>query len=310
MTAGLKSWGNCDILPPVIFMKKEQIKGTLQLLLATLIWGCAFVAQSVGMDHLGPMSFQAIRSALAVLALLPVTVLMDRDRAAYIPKWKAKGLWKTGILCGLALFVAQGAQQVGLLYTEPGKAGFITAMYIVLVPVLGLFLGRKCGLRVWVSVALAVAGLYLLSCVGVTRINLGDILILVAAAAFAVQIVLIDVLAQALDGLRLNCIQFLVVTVLSALTAAFTETVTWQAVCDCALPLLYTGVLSSGAAFTLQILGQQHLPPEPASLIMSLESVFAVLAGWVLLRQTLSPTELLGCALVFVGVILSQTKQR
>ena len=289
-------------------MKKEQIKGSAQLLLATLIWGCAFVAQSVGMDHLGPMTFQAIRSALAVLALLPVTAILDRSPGSFLPRWKAKGLWKTGILCGLALFVAQGLQQVGLIYTEPGKAGFITAMYIVLVPVLGLFLGRKCGLRVWFSVALAVGGLYLLSCVGVTKINIGDLLILGAAAAFAVQIVLIDNLAQELDGLRLNCIQFLVVTVLSGLTAVFTESFSWQGVVDCALPLLYTGVLSSGAAFTLQILGQQHLPPEPASLIMSLESVFAVLAGWVLLNQTLRPVEAVGCGLVFLAVILSQTK--
>ncbi len=289
-------------------MKKEQIKGIVQLLLATLIWGCAFVAQSMGMDHLGPMSFQAIRSLLAVLALLPVIFLMDRDPGAYLPRWKARELWKTGILCGLALFVAQGLQQVGLQFTEPGKAGFITAMYIVLVPVLGLFLRRKCGIRVWISVALAVAGLYLLSCVGVTEINIGDILILISAGAFAVQIVLIDILAQELDGLRLNCVQFVVVTVLSALAAVFTEAPTWQAVLDCALPLLYTGVLSSGAAFSLQILGQQHLPPEPASLIMSLESVFAVLAGWVILGQTLSPTELLGCGLVFAGVILSQLR--
>lgn len=289
-------------------MKKEQIKGSAMLLFATLIWGCAFVAQSVGMDHLGPMSFQAIRSALAVLALLPVIRIMDRDPKAYIPRWKDRDLWKTGILCGLALFVAQSLQQVGLIYTEPGKAGFITAMYIVMVPVLGLFLGRKCGGRVWLSVALAVAGLYLLSCVGVTDINIGDILILGSAAAFAVQIVLIDSLAQTMDGVRLNCVQFVVVTVLSALAAVITEEPTWQGVIDCALPLLYTGVLSSGVAFTLQILGQQLLPPEPASLIMSLESVFAVLAGWVLLNQTLSPTELLGCVLVFIGVILSQTK--
>lgn len=289
-------------------MKKEQLKGILQLLFATTIWGCAFVAQSMGMDHLEPMSFQAIRSALAVLALVPVIFLMDRAPAAFLPRWQDPKLWKTGILCGFSLFVAQGLQQVGLLYTEPGKAGFITAMYIVLVPVLGLFLGRRCGLSVWLSVALAVAGLYLLSCVGVTKINIGDILILGAAAAFAVQIVLIDNLAQQMDGVRLNCIQFLVVTVLSALAAAFTESPTWDSIIACALPLLYTGVLSSGVAFTLQILGQQHLPPEPASLIMSLESVFAVLAGWVLLGQTLSPTEALGSALVFAGVLLSQRK--
>ena len=134
-------------------MKKEQLKGSVQLLFATLIWGGAFVAQSVGMDHLGPMSFQAVRSLLAVAALVPVIALMDRSPASFLPRWKAKGLWKTGILCGLALFAAQSLQQVGLLYTEPGKAGFITAMYIVLVPVFGMFLGRKCGLRIWVSVA-------------------------------------------------------------------------------------------------------------------------------------------------------------
>lgn len=289
-------------------MKKEQIKGSVQLLIATLIWGSAFVAQSVGMDHIGPMTFQAARSLLAVAALIPVIFLMEPDKGQYIPRWADRQLWKTGILCGLALFVAQGLQQVGLQYTEPGKAGFITAMYIVLVPVLGLFLGRRCGWRVWTSVALAVAGLYLLSCVGVTRIALGDLLILISAGAFAVQILLIDVLAQRLDGLRLNCIQFLVVTVLSAALTAFTETPTLSGIVDCAVPLLYTGVLSSGAAFSLQILGQQHLPPEPASLIMSLESVFAVLSGWLILHQTLSLHEGLGCCLVFAGVILCQTK--
>lgn len=289
-------------------MKKEQIKGTAQLLIATLIWGSAFVAQSVGMDHIGPMTFQAARSLLAVLALVPTILLMDSDKGQYLPRWADRQLWKTGILCGLALFVAQGLQQVGLQYTEPGKAGFITAMYIVLVPVLGLFLGRKCGWRVWVSVALAVVGLYLLSCVGVTRINIGDLLILGCAAAFAVQIILIDVLAQQLDGLRLNCIQFFVTAVLSGLMAVFTESPTLSGILGCAVPLLYTGVLSSGLAFSLQILGQQHLPPEPASLIMSLESVFAVLSGWLLLNQTLTVYEGLGCCLVFAGVILSQTK--
>lgn len=291
-------------------MKKEQIKGSVMLLFATLIWGSAFVAQSVGMDHLGPMSFQAIRSLLAVAAMAVLVFCADRDKGQFFVLWKNKALWKTGILCGLALFVAQGLQQMGLQYTEPGKAGFITAMYIVLVPVFGLFLGRRCGWQIWLSVALAVAGLYLLSCVGVARINLGDVMILISAAAFAVQILLIDYLAQELDGLRLNGIQFLVVMVLSALTAAFTETASWQGVIDCAVPLLYTGILSSGVAFSLQILGQQHLPPEPASLIMSLESVFAVLSGWVILGQILSPTEAVGCFLVFAGVILCQIKAK
>ena len=291
-------------------MKKEQIKGSAMLLFATLIWGSAFVAQSVGMDHLGPMSFQAVRSLLAVAAVAVLVFCAGRDMARYFVQWKNKNLWKTGILCGLALFAAQSLQQMGLQYTEPGKAGFITAMYIVLVPVFGLFLGRRCGWQIWFSVALAVAGLYLLSCVGVARINLGDVMILVSAGAFAVQILLIDYLAQELDGLRLNGIQFLVVMVLSSLAAALTETATWQAIIDCAVPLLFAGILSSGVAFSLQILGQQHLPPEPASLIMSLESVFAVLAGWVILGQTLRPIEALGCCLVFAGVILCQLKAK
>ena len=291
-------------------MKKEQIKVSAMLLFATLIWGSAFVAQSVGMDHLGPMNFQAVRSLLAVAAMAVLVFCADRDKARYFVQWKNKNLWKTGLLCGLALFVAQSLQQMGLQYTEPGKAGFITAMYIVLVPVFGLFLGRRCGWQIWFSVALAVAGLYLLSCVGVARINLGDVMILVSAGAFAVQILLIDYLAQELDGLRLNGIQFLVVMVLSSLAAALTETATWQAIIDCAVPLLFAGILSSGVAFSLQILGQQHLPPEPASLIMSLESVFAVLAGWVILGQTLRPIEALGCCLVFAGVILCQIKAK
>ena len=295
---------------PGDFMKREQLTGIFQLLFATLIWGCAFVAQSVGMEHLGPMSFQAVRSLLAVAAMLPMILVMDRSPGQYFLRWKSRSLWKTGIWCGLALFAAQGLQQVGLQYTEPGKAGFITAMYIVLVPVLGLFLGRKCGIRVWSSVLLAVGGLYLLSCAGVSAINTGDILILISAGAFAVQILLIDHLAQSLDGLRLNCVQFMVVTVLSALAAAWTEAPTWQGILRSALPLLYTGVLSSGVAFSLQILGQKHLPPEPASLIMSLESVFAVLCAWLLLGQTLRPVEAVGCVLVFIGVILSQTKQK
>ena len=291
-------------------MKKEQIKGSAQLLFATLIWGSAFVAQSVGMDHLGPMPFQAVRSLLAVAAMLVLVFCMDRDKSRFFVNWKDRELWKTGLLCGLALFVAQGLQQMGLQYTEPGKAGFITAMYIVLVPVFGLFLGRRCGWRVWVSVALAVVGLYLLSCVGVSRINVGDVMILVSAGAFAVQILLIDYLAQELDGLRLNGGQFFVVMILSALAAMLTETATWQGVADCVVPLLYTGVLSSGVAFSLQILGQQHLSPEPASLIMSLESVFALLSGWAILGQTLSGAEAIGCCLVFAGVILCQLKAK
>lgn len=288
---------------------KQQLKGSIQLLIATVIWGSAFVAQSVGMDHIGPFTFQAVRSCIAVLALTAVIFLMDRekqDTGTFLSRWLEPRLWKTGFFCGIALFVASAFQQVGLVYTDPGKAGFITAMYIVMVPVFGLFLGDKCGLNVWISVVLAVAGLYLLSAFGVSSINIGDLLVLGCACGFAVQILLVDRLGKTLDGLRLNLVQFLVSTVFSCAAMFLFEEPVWANITACAVPLLYTGVLSSAVAFSLQILAQQKLPPAPASLIMSLESVFAVLAGWLLLHQVLSVNEMLGCALVFAGVLLSQ----
>ncbi len=288
---------------------KDQMKGSIQLLICTLIWGTAFVAQSVGMDYIEPFTFQAVRSFIAVIALFPVIWLMERgkqDGEAFLSRWKNPELWKTGLLCGVALFLASGLQQVGLVYTDAGKAGFITAMYIVLVPVLGLFLGQKCGANIWFSVALAVVGLYLLSAFGVSSVNIGDLLLMGCACAFAVQITLVDRLGQNLNGLRLNFVQFLVNAVISTVVMFLTETPVWANIVSCAFPLLYTGVLSSAAAYSLQILGQQKLAPAPASLIMSLESVFAVIAGWLVLDQKLSLIEGIGCALVFAGVILAQ----
>lgn len=288
---------------------KEQLKGSILLLIGTVIWGCAFVAQSVAMDHVGPLTFQACRSALAVIVLLPVIALFDRGRKetdSYLKLWSSKKLWTTGLACGAALFVASGLQQIGLVYTEPGKAGFLTAMYIVLVPVLGLFLGKRPGILVWTSVVIAVAGLYFLSFVNAEGINVGDIILIGCALAYAVQITLVDRLSGGLDGLRLNCVQFLVVAVLSAVVMFFTETPTWNGILACGGALLYTGILSSAVGFSLQILGQQRVAPEPASLIMSLESVFAVLAGWLILGQKLSGAETIGCCLMFAAVILSQ----
>lgn len=292
---------------------KQQLKGSIQLLIATVIWGTAFVAQSVGMDFIGPFTFQAVRSCIAVAALTAVIWLMERgkqDSKTFLSRWQNLELWKTGVLCGIALFAASGLQQVGLVYTDPGKAGFITAMYIVLVPVLGLFLGQKCGLNVWISVVLAVAGLYLLSAFGVSSVNIGDILLMGCACGFAVQIILVDRLGKTLDGLRLNLVQFLTNAVFSCIAMFLFEEPVWKNIASCAVPLLYTGVMSSAVAFSLQILAQQKLPPAPASLIMSMESVFAVLAGWLLLHQVLSVNELLGCALVFAGVLLSQREPK
>lgn len=293
---------------PGDFMKKT-IQGCLTLLVTTVIWGCAFVAQSVGMDHIGPFTFQAVRSLLAVLTLLPVIYLFDlkkKDNLTYIRRWHNRKLWKAGTLCGIALFIASGAQQVGLIDTDAGKAGFLTSMYIVIVPFIGLFFRKRMSPATVLGVIVAVAGLYLLSGAGATGIAPGDALMILCAFAFAVQIVLVERLGIDMDGLRLNCIQCLVCSVLSALVVVFTETPTWSSLADCALPLAYAGCLSMGVAYSLQIIGQQKLDAVPASIIMSLESVFAALAGWLLLHERMSQRELLGCGLLFTAVILSQ----
>lgn len=285
---------------------KHKWKGILSLMIATIIWGSAFIAQSVGMDHIGPMTFQAARCCLGALFLVPVIFLFERDTKQYIKEWKNPKLWKTGFLCGCALFVAAGLQQVGLVYTTAGKAGFITAMYIVLVPILGVFLRKRVSAGSWLGVICAVAGLYLLSFTGTSQINIGDLLVLGAALGFAVQILLVDRLAGDLDGLRLNCIQALVCGVISGIFMFATEDPRISDILACWLPIGYAGILSMGVAYSLQIIGQKHLEPTPAALIMSLESAYAVLFGWLLLNETMTGLELTGCALVFCAVILSQ----
>lgn len=291
----------------VIFMKK-QLKGSLALLCGTFIWGSAFIAQSVGMDLIGPFTFQAIRCMLAVIFLFLITLIFDWKIGIQqsLSKWKNKRLWMAGGICGCALFVAASLQQIGLVYTDPGKAGFLTAMYIVLVPMLGIFVHRRPGLNAVISVVLALVGLYLLSFMGVTSINVGDLFLIGGALGFAVQILLIDRFAQDLDGLRLNCVQALVVTVLSVPFMLLTEELDMGNILACWLPLGFAGLLSMGVAYSLQIVGQKNLEPTTASLIMSLESVFAALGGWLILHNTMTPRELCGCGLVFAGVIISQ----
>lgn len=285
---------------------KNKPLGILSLLSATVIWGSAFIAQSVGMDYIEPFTFQTVRCFLAVPFLLPVIFIFDRDKQNYFKNWLDPRLWKAGILCGMALFVAAGLQQVGLVYTSAGKAGFITAMYIVLVPILGLFFRRIPSPTAWASVGLAVAGLYLLSCVGVAEVNIGDLCLMGCALGFAVQITIVDRMASELDGLRLNCIQSFVCAALSAVMMCLTEQPRIENIAACWLPLGYAGVLSMGVAYSLQIIGQKHVEPTPASLIMSLESVFAVLCGWLFLQETMASHEIIGCTLVFAAVILSQ----
>lgn len=288
---------------------KKQLSGVIALSGATVIWGSAFIAQSVGMDKIGPFTFQAVRCFLAVVFLFPASALFSKGKPFW-KSWADPALWRSGVICGLALFAASSLQQIGLVYTDAGKAGFLTAMYIVFVPFLGLFLGQRPGRNALLSLIPAIVGLYLLSCTSVSGINKGDVLLLLCAVAFSVQILLIDRHCAGLDGLKLNCIQALVVAVLSVPWALLTETVDASRIASCWLPLGYAGVLSMGVAYTLQIVGQKRVAPSAAALLMSLESVFAALFGWLLLHETMTRAEVLGCVLVFAAVVISQLPEK
>ena len=289
----------------------RQLRGGAMLMLTALIWGTAFVAQSVGMDYLGPCAFTATRNFIGCVALLPVIALASRLRSGAQPEEAApapgkKALFGWGAACGLLLGGATLLQQAGMQTASAGKAGFLTALYIVIVPVLGIFLGRRPGLKVWMGVVLALVGAYLLSVKGGAGIASGDLLVIASAVVFSLHILVIDSVPAGVDGVRLSCVQFLVAGAFALVLALFLETFTWRDILSAWVPLLYTGVVSSGVGYTLQILGQRTVSPTVASLILSLESVFAALAGWAILGQALSLRELFGCALVFVAVILAQ----
>lgn len=291
---------------------KNKLIGSIMLFAATIIWGSAFVSQDIAALYLGPFTFQAIRCAVAVAGLIPVIAIFDRfqkDGKGFFAKWTDKKLWIAGILCGIPLFLACNLQQMGLSAdTDPGKSGFLTAMYIIIVPIIGIFRKKKVSVMVPISVAISVVGLYFLSFEGSTSISAGDLLTLCCALMFAIQITFVDIFAPSVDALRLNAIQALVCSVLSGAIALFTEQCTVQNVWNCALPIAHTGLLSMGAAYALQILGQKHLEPTASSLIMSMESVFAVLFQLLILHQWLKPQEIIGCILVFAAVILSQVE--
>ena len=291
----------------------KQFKGSIALLTATVIWGFAFIAQSVGMDLIGPFTFQMVRCLLAVALLVPLAFVLDMGKCSMresFEKWKNPKLWKASMCCGVALFAASSLQQIGLVYTDAGKAGFLTAMYIVLTPVVGIFRGNRVPKATVFSVVLAVVGLYLISCLGVTEINKGDLFLMGCALAFAVQINCVDHFCEGLDGFRMNCIQALTVAVISLPFVCFTETVDMGNLLACWGPLCFAGCLSMGLAYSLQIVGQKEMEPTAASLIMSLESVFAVLGGWWLLHERMTATELLGCGLVFAAVVISQLPEK
>lgn len=289
---------------------KQQIKSSLILLLTATIWGVAFVAQSVGMEYIGPFTFNAIRCVLGGLVLIPVILVLKKKKetgAENQEKEDKKALWAGGIACGVILCIASNLQQFGIMEASVGKSGFFTALYIVMIPVIGIFIGKRPGIKLWFCVALAVVGMYLL-CMkdGSFTIERADIMLLLCALAFSVHILVVDYFSPKVDGVKMSCIQFFVCGVLSAVGMLFTETPDISNIQAAWLPLLYAGLLSCGVGYTLQIVGQKGINPVIASLIMSLESVISALAGWVILGQVLSPKEILGCVLMFVAIIITQ----
>lgn len=286
---------------------KSKTTNNLLLILTAFIWGSAFVAQSVGMDSIGPFTFNSIRCLLGGLVLIPVIILKKRNnKNKDLIRNNRKTLIAGGICCGVALAAGSSLQQIGLIYTPAGKAGFITALYILIVPILRTLGGKRAGLKTWTGVVLALIGMYFLCINDGFSVSKGDFLILLCAIAFSVHILVIDHFAPATDGICLSCIQFFVCSFLCAVPMFVFEHPEAASILDTWFPLAYAGILSCGAAYTLQIVAQKNTDPTVASLILSLESVFSVITGWFILKEHLSERELFGCILVFTAVILTQ----
>ncbi|BCA78723.1 DMT family transporter [Desulfuromonas sp. AOP6] len=290
-------------------MKSAAIKSDVLLLLTATIWGFAFVAQRLGMDHVGPFTFNGVRFALGSLSLVPLWLLSRRrvnralvastDRAGKVLLWG-------GIAAGLALFTGASLQQVGLVYTTAGKAGFITGLYVILVPILGLIWRQRPQAGTWAGATLAVFGLYLLCVTEEFTIAFGDLLELLGAFFWAGHVLLIGWLSPRVDAIRLSCIQFAVCSLLSLATAVVLEVISLQGLLSAALPILYGGLMSVGVAYTLQVIAQREAHPAHTAIILSLEGAFAALGGWLILGETLSARGLLGCLFMLAGMLFSE----
>ena len=292
------------------------MQSNILLLLTAIIWGSAFVAQKSGMDYVEPFTFNGIRTFIGGLVLIPVIFFMEKknppEEISREEKTKKnKELLIGGICCGLALFAASSLQQFGVSYTTAGKAGFITTIYVVFVPIISVLLRKKVRPIMWLCVAMGAVGLYLLCMTDASfRLTFGDTLVLLCAVAFAVHILTVDHFSPKMDGIKLSCIQFLTVGIVSMVCMFIFEHPDIHAILDCAVPLLYAGVLSCGLGYTFQVVAQKHAEPTVASLLMSLESVFAVVFGALLLHETMSMRELSGCLIIFIAVIISQLPEK
>ena len=290
-------------------MDSRTTRANILLLLTALIWGAAFVAQRVGMDHMGPLTFNGIRFALGSLALLPLIGHMNKRRTTPAPRLSA--LVRGGVLMGGALFLGAWLQQFGLCYTTAGKAGFITGLYVVFVPLVGIFLGHRYGIGTWAGAGLAIVGMYLLSVTEAMSMDKGDALVLMSAFFWGVHVLLVGRLTRgiaAVDAVTLAAVQFATCSLISLAGAAAFEEISADGLWDGIIPILYGGLMSVGVAYTLQVVAQRDARPAPAAIILSLEAVFAALTGWMLLGEILTVQALIGCALMLCGMIWSQIR--
>jgi drug/metabolite transporter (DMT)-like permease len=279
-------------------------KSNLLLLLAAAIWGFAFVAQRVGMEHVGPFTFNGLRFMLGSLSLIPLILYYRGDSRPMRMEWK--NAVPAGLLAGTVLFIGASLQQIGLIYTTAGKAAFVTCLYIVLVPLLGIFLRQSAGKGTWLGCILAIVGLYFLCIKESASIQTGDLLELIGALFWAFHILIIGHFSRRVDILKLSIMQFVTCSVLSLITAVITETIIISDIITAAVPILYGGICSVGIAFTLQAAGQKHAPPAHAAIILSMETVFAVIGGFLILGEQIEGQEIIGCALMLAGMLISQ----
>ncbi|WP_315452641.1 DMT family transporter [uncultured Selenomonas sp.] len=285
-----------------------HLRGTLMLLAASFFWGTTFVAQILGMEGLGPYTYAAARFALGVLFIGALWFLYRDKRAEQRRAGTFRSGFRAGIPVGLAMFVGVTLQQVALLYTTAGKTAFISTVYIVLVPLTAVLLGQRVRAVQWGGAVLAFAGVYFLSAHGETTINTGDLLVLVCSFFWMAQILLIDRYARAVDAIELCFMQMIVCTIGSAVLAAIYESFAWSDIWSAAVPILYAGLFSCGVAYTCQILGQAYVEPTQAAILMSTEAIFAAVAGWIVLGETMSGVQLLGCALLLGGALMAQVR--
>lgn len=293
--------------------KKDELKGVFFLVGAAFIWGIALVAQKAGTESLGPFSFIAIRTMMGAVTMIPIFLFFDKKKseeqraAEYNPKLLISGAFA----CSLAVTFFMVCQQIGIAYTTVGKGGFITALYIMIVPVLGIFLKRKVGIRIWICVLIAVVGFYLLCMTeGLSAINKGDLFTFFGAVGCSVHMYMLDYLVNKIDAIKFTCLQFFFVSLITAVFALTIEQPAWENVMACAIPLLYAGCCSCGLGYLFQTLGQKYLEPAKASLALSSETIFTMLAGMVFFQEIMTAKEYLGCALIFIAIIASQLEPK